>query len=340
MTRFAPPARVGWGTRLSGHLWTLAPLVRRADPSPPSVRWQTSVEDPQAGPVRLTGRWSEVPGAEEAVVLVHGIAGSHDAVYMRRGAAAAVAAGISCLRINLRGADRSGEDYYHAGLTADLAAAVASPELAPSRRLFLLGYSLGGHVALRLATEAPDERIAAVAAICSPVDLALGQRMIDSRRATPYRRHVLRGLRQIYAPVAARRADLVPVSVETARRIRTMREWDHRVVAPRHGFASAEDYYRQVSVARRLDDLAVPALLVRSDADPMIPAAGLVAALAGVEAPRLTVQWVTGGHLGFPRKLVVGSEAVPGLDPWVLAWLRRAGGEGPRPLSAAPPPAR
>ena len=87
---------------------------------------------------------------------------------MIRGAAAAEMAGLSCLRMNLRGSDRMGEDYYHGGLTVDLHAALASSEAQRYRRIYLLGYSLGGHVVLRLATEPADPRLVAVAAVCAP----------------------------------------------------------------------------------------------------------------------------------------------------------------------------
>lgn len=66
---------------------------------------------------------------------------------LRRAARVAEAAGLDSLRLNLRGADRMGEDGYHAGLTADLAAALASPELADYRSVGVLGFSLGGHPA-------------------------------------------------------------------------------------------------------------------------------------------------------------------------------------------------
>lgn len=309
---------------LRGHLWTIAPRVRhrfRPLPLPESRPWETTLEDPVAGPVRLTGRWREVPAAEEALLLVHGLGGCTDSHYLHGGMAAAEAAGISVLRINLRGADRLGEDFYHAGLTADLHAALASEELRPYRRLYALGYSLGGHLALRLGSEAGDPRLAAVAALCSPLDLALSQREIDSPSLWLYRRYLLRSLNDIYAAVAARRP--VPIPVREAARIRGLREWDDRVVAPRHGFAGAADYYARASVAPRLPDLRVPALLVSSEWDPMVPAKAVRAALQG-PAPRLEVRWLKGGgHVAFPRAMDAGLGEGSGVDAQVVGWLRR-----------------
>lgn len=177
-----------------GHLWTIGPRLRhsvRPLPCPEPRPWETTVEDARTGTVRLTGRLREVPGADELVMLVHGLGGSTESHYMPRGASAAEQAGLSCLRLNLRGSDRRGDDYYHAGQTADLHAALASPELKPYRRLYVLGYSLGGHVALRLAAEEADPRLAAVAAVCAPIDLARSQLELDSPAAWVYRRYLL-----------------------------------------------------------------------------------------------------------------------------------------------------
>jgi len=103
----------------------------------------------------------------------------------------------------------------------------------------------------------------------------------------------------------------VPLPAEQARRIRYIQEWDERVVAPRHGFAGAADYYRRASVASRLASLHLPALLVAAEDDPMVPAAALAPALAD-PPPSLEVRWLAAaGHLGFG----------PDLDAVLLAWL-------------------
>lgn len=319
---------------LSGHYWTVAPRFQALPPEPPAVPWSLTLDDLAVGPVKLSGRWSEVPGAQAAVLLVHGIAGCADARYARLGAAAALELGMSCLRLNLRGADRAGEDYYHAGLSSDLARVIESPELAGYERVHVMGYSLGGHLALRLAAVEAPPRLGAVAAVCAPLDLASCQVSFDRSGASVYRHFVLRGLKRIYTAVAERRE--VPIPVPAARRIRTIRQWDERVVAPRWGFAGADDYYAQASVAPHLPSLSVPALLVASQGDPMVPAATLTPVLARQSPERLTVRWLRGaGHLGFPEGQILDDLALPGiewndeleagLDHQIVAWLRHNG---------------
>ena len=319
---------------MHGHWWTVGPTLRdrlRPPGAPPARPWTTVVQDPRIGPVRLTGLFQDGTsdgGADAAggggptvVLLVHGLGGSATSSYMVRAAAGCAALGIACLRLNMRGCDRLGEDFYHAGLTADLHAALASPELAPYNRLYAFGNSLGGHLALRLACDQHDPRLRAVAAISAPLDLAASAAAIDGPVLGLYRRYLLGNLKEIYAAVAARRP--VPTPVEEAKRIRYLRTWDRKTVAPRHGFANAADYYRRESVGPRLPDLKLPALLVTADHDPMLPPSTLRPALAAA-SPALEVHWVRrGGHMGFHADLDLGLNAPLGLSSQVLAWLRQ-----------------
>ncbi len=310
---------------LRAHAWTVGPtilhrLARR--PEPAAEVWGTTLQDPVAGTVHLSGRLGRSGASGRILVMVHGLGGSHASFYAVRTAHAAARAGLDCLRLNLRGADRTGEDYYHAGLTADLRAAIASEALSGYREIFLMGYSLGGHLVLRYATEDPDPRVRAAAAVCAPVDLSGCCVAIDRPSLWVYRTYLLDGLKRIYARVAERRP--VPITPAQARRITTIRGWDDAIVAPRHGFASAEDYYAKASVGPRLRDLKVPALLVSAAHDPMVPWE-TVSPWVAPSPPLLTAKRVPdGGHVGFPGKLNLDEDAEAGLEPQVLAWLQRS----------------
>ena len=292
---------------VSGHAWTVLSHLRdriRPPLPPPAAPWRATVEDPQVGPVRLSGLVDHVPGAERILLVLHGMGGSADRAYCAHTAAAARAAGMSSLRLNLRGADGSGEDIYHIGMVDDLAAAVASPEVARYREVVALGYSLGGHVALRhAALAAAGGGIRAYAAVCAPLDLAAGVAHIDHPLRWPYRRHLLDGVKEVYRHVAARRS--MPLELGAMLAIRTVREWDEKVIAPRFGFAGADDYYRQVGVGPLLARLEVPVLFVAGSGDPMIPAWTLRPLLARA-SPAVEIRWIRmGGHLGFPSELAV-----------------------------------
>ncbi len=309
---------------LAAHYWTIRPIVaNRLKPpqAPASEPWSATIDDPEIGEVRLTGRLSAAAADRRLAVLVHGLTGSAESANMLRAARAAAGAGLASLRLNLRGADGSGADLYHGGLSGDLHAVLASPELARFEHLYLYGYSLGGHIALRFATEVEEPRLAAVAASCSPLDLSASVAAFDRRGGWIYRRHVLSGLCRLVA--AAQEHPRLSLSLAEARRIRTIREWDRHTVVPRFGFASPEDYYRRSSVGHRLERLRRPALLVAARHDPMVSEDAIRGCLNGAPQTLRVIWRERGGHVSFPPDLDLGEAAPPGAEAQIMAWLAR-----------------
>lgn len=309
--------------RLSAHCWTVLPYLndRLRPPIPPTAtRWHTEIRS-SLGPVPLRGFLHVPDGAREVVVLLHGLAGTASSTYLARAARAAAGAGVASLRLSLRGADGDGTDLYHAGLGSDLQAVVDHPALAGFERIFLWGYSLGGHIALRAATgDIVEPRLARVASVCSPLDLARAQQGIDAPAAAIYRRVILRKLRAAYAVVAARHPDL-PGDPEGVRTTTTLRGFDAASVVPRFGFDSVDDYYRRASVGPRLGRLSVPALLVAVRDDPMVPAASIDPSARGVSGVEL--RWLgRGGHVHVPAKVDLGLGTPRSLESQVMDWLR------------------
>ncbi len=313
------------GTSFSGKFWTVAPAALsyfRPPSAPPHEPFRLVVEDPTVGPIALSGALHAPPAARTLIVALHGLGGSAESSYLRQFATAAVAAGHACLRLNHRGAEREAQDYYHAGLTIDLEAVLGAEPLARFERVGLVGFSLGGHVALRYAAERPgrtDPRLAAVAAVCAPLDLDRGATALDGPGTWLYRRYLLPGLQQHVDAVERLR----PVPADRARRarVRGIREWDGLIVAPRWGFASAEDYYARASVAPILDRIDLPAWIIESENDPMVPVWTVERALERV-SPTTEVTWTPrGGHVGMPRDLDLGRPGPKGLHGQLLAWL-------------------
>ena len=305
---------------------TVLPHVRDRlfAPAPaPSVHWETTVRDPERGALRLTGLLREVPGARDLVVLVHGLGGSPDSLACVRGAEVLGRRGASTLCLALRGADRCGEDVYNIALTADLFAALASAEVRAYARVFVLGYSMGGYVALHFAHQCADPRLAGVAALCTPLDLHTAQRHIDTRRAAFYRRRVLRGLIEIYSAVAER-GD-VPTDPARVARVRTMYDWDRLTIAPRYGYDSPEHYYRALSIVPHLEGLRVPALHLVATDDPVVPPTAVLPFLPPAsrrgERGYEVVLVRRAGHLAFPADLDLGFGAERGVDAQVHAWF-------------------
>ncbi len=309
----------------SGHAWTLWQAVdRRLSPSTPldfEEAWRQAIVDPLAGPLELTGRLRRVPEDRRLVVLVHGLGGCSESSYLLRFAAFLAAQGVSSLRLNLRGADRSGKDFYHAGLSDDLEQALASPDLRHFDTVYTVGFSLGGHIVLRHATHNRDPRLRAAAAVCSPLDLSVSGADLDRPMHWLYRRYLFSGLLDMYA--AMQPAYELAHSLDEVRQVSTLRQWDSMTVVPRFGFASADDYYRRASVGPLLPQLEVPALLLASRWDPMVSARSIDNPYAEAAADQLRVVWSQrGGHVSFPRHLDVGLGPQAGLEAQLWSWLQ------------------
>jgi hypothetical protein len=312
---------------LHGHYWTLRrhlEALLRPAPLPPSAAWFASARDPVLGAVRLSGRLRHQPGSEAIIVVVHGLGGSSHSPYTHRAAGAAERAGVSCLRLNLRGADLLGEDLFHAGLASDLDVALQSPELRAYERVHLFGYSLGGHICLRYAAHATDPRLVSVAALCSPIDLAATAAAFDDARLSVYRGHILKGLKQMYVAARARGRTRTRASLEHVLAIRKIRHWDEAVVAPRHGFANATDYYREMSAGPVLSRIQTPTLLVHAKRDPIVPIETVRPWTAATRPPLLVVESDTGGHVGFQAEFSLGQRGRSGVEEQVTSWLLSA----------------
>jgi len=168
----------GRSSALRGHYWTvrtgalgrLPGLSAFVYPAPASIPWSTRGRVVRWGEVTLSGKWTRC-GSHALLLVLHGLGGDADAPYVRHLAYFAARRGLDCLRLNFRGADRSGAGLYHCVASDDVALALADASLRDYRDVFVAGHSLGGQVALHYASGAPDPRLRAVAAVCPPLDL-------------------------------------------------------------------------------------------------------------------------------------------------------------------------
>lgn len=246
-------------------------------------------------------------------MLVHGLGGDADSPYMRETALTLQAGGFATLRLSMRGAGTSDADFYHAGLASDLVTVLADPTLAAYARVFVLGFSLGGHVSIHLALlDQRDPRVAAIVAICAPLDLERNVIELDTPVGWIYRRHILNGLAKIHAKVHGQ-----------ARRFATIREWDSMTVVPRYGFDSCEQYWRSQAAGPRLRTAGIPVLYIGSESDPMVPATTVRPHLERAGS-HVDVRWVRGGgHVGFPRAVDLGMPGELGLVAQIHSWIAK-----------------
>lgn len=208
-------------------------------------------------------------------LVVHGLTGCQDSAYVRASAAFFLARGHPVLRLNLRGAGPSRaqcRERYHAGRTADLRAVFAGlPDDLEAAGVVALGYSLGGNLLLKFLGDGPvPDRLRAAAAVSAPIDLAAAARRFSRPRNLLYRRWLLARVKEEAQGPAA---DLSARERAAIARAWTIPEFDDAFVAPRNGFAGADDYYARCSARGFLAAIGTPTLLVHAADDPWIPAA-------------------------------------------------------------------
>jgi len=242
-----------------------------------------------------------------AVVLVHGLTGCEDSIYVRASAAFWLARGHTVVRLNLRGAGPSRPlcgDQYHAGRSGDLRDALLAllefPGIHFDAGLFLVGYSLGANMLLRfLAEEAAAFPVVAAMSVSAPIDLKAAQLRLMQPRNWGYHRYLLTRMRDeaLATPrelSASERAAIVGADSVLA--------YDEQVVAPRNGFAGADDYYRQCSGLRFLPAITTPTLLVHAKDDPWIPPLAYEQ-FDWAAHPALSLRLTgAGGHVGFHER--------------------------------------
>jgi predicted alpha/beta-fold hydrolase len=227
------------------------------------------------------------------VILLHGLTGCIDSIYMLRTTETLLRRGWPVLRLNLRGAGASRSlcrRDYHAGASGDLRAVLRQMDggLA-AHGLVLVGFSLGGNIALKyLAEEGGRAPVLGAATVSAPIDLKAAQLRLMARRNRGYHDYLLARAKTCFLLSRAERAA-----------IGTIYDFDELVTAPRNGFAGADDYYRGASAAPLLNEIRVRTLLISASNDPWIPSAAY-RAIDPRANRRMTVLLPRGGgHVGF-----------------------------------------
>jgi predicted alpha/beta-fold hydrolase len=235
------------------------------------------------------------------ILFLHGLEGSADAGYIQSFAQAALLRGFTVHRKNLRtcgGTEELCETMYHSGLTSDTREIAARIRARSRNPLFLVGFSLGGNVVLKLAGElGHSDLLSGVCAVSTPIDLAVCVRNIDRPSNLLYARRFLERL----CNRVRRKSKLAPhlYTENGLDDVKTIWEFDDRFTAPLFGFGAAANYYATQSAIRYLDAIRTPTLVIAAKDDPLVPFA-LYEHPAFRSNPALTLLAPQfGGHLGF-----------------------------------------
>ena len=308
-----------------GNLQTIwaATLSRRHFGAPPRFtreRWETPDGDFIDVDHLQTTTIAPVPH----LVLFHGLEGSSASQYAQAFASVAQQRGWAFSVPHFRGC--SGElnrapRAYHSGDFEEIGWILQGLRARSSAPLLVVGISMGGNALLRWAQEAGSSAAAtaaAVAAVCSPIDLAASGHAIDRGfNWLVYSRMFLRSMKPRALDKWLQHPGLFDRDKLAA--ARTLFEFDNVFTAPLHGFRDTPDYWARASAKPHLARIRIPTLVLNARNDPFVPAASLP---AQADVGRHVTLWqpAQGGHVGFVQGALPPGEVLT-MPQAVATWL-------------------
>ena len=215
-------------------------------------------------------------GSDKIVIILHGLEGSSESKYMQALSLVARDSGIDSVSVNFRGC--SGEpnrllSSYHSGKIDDLAEVF--DYLNGNHKYetyYLVGYSLGGNMALKYLGEGrfqlPNQLKAAVA-VSVPCDLRASSEEISKFWNTVYMQRFLISLKK----KTLKKMEQFPearLERERLLKVNNFFDFDNLYTAPVHGFKDAFDYWEQNSCRQFLGGIKTPSLLITATDDPFL----------------------------------------------------------------------
>jgi predicted alpha/beta-fold hydrolase len=249
-------------------------------------------------------RWQERKSEHPTMLLLHGLEGSAESIYILGTADKAFRAGFNVVRVNQRTCGRTEHltpTLYHSGMTGDILSVIRElVETEGFREIYLVGFSMSGNMALRLACQEEEElpvELRGVCAVSPSVDLVAAADAMALPSNWIYQRSFLRSLHKRMR----RKKKLFPelYDIEGLRRIRTMRDFDERFTSRYGGYKDATDYYARTSSFPLLSNLSKPALIIHAENDPFVPFQPLRHPSVAENPYIILLAPQTGGHVGF-----------------------------------------
>jgi predicted alpha/beta-fold hydrolase len=244
---------------------------------------------------------SGTAGRRPVVILIHGLTGCEDSIYMCASTAHLLRAGFPVLRLNLRGAGPSRPHcglHYHAGRSEDLRLILSAlPPAVTAGGMVAVGFSLGGNLLLKYLGEVGSRTaLLAAATISAPLDLLATAHRIGAPRNAVYHWYFLRECQREVLPPAS---IVSPEERHAALGAQNLWQFDEQFTAPRNGFEGAGDYYRRNSSRIFIDEIVVPTLLIHALDDPIVPGEPYREYDWSRNRRLLPMLQPKGGHVGF-----------------------------------------
>lgn len=334
--------------RLMAHLSTLTGPFRYSTPqtlAPQKVSFEYSqrasptrstIYSDQASPAhqgRIVAHYYHSPREDDVIapllVLIPGLGGSAFSPYMGWVAHRAGQLGYATLALSHRGSGDSSPGYYHAGWYQDALHCVEHPSLVHHTRRLLAGFSLGGHIAGRLACAADARGVyQSIFACGAPLDLKATQLHLDHHALPIYKRYLLANIKRVAHGLllASARNELI-LSEEQREGLalslnaKTIAEFDRYAIAKLLGYSSEEAYYEGESLTSYLSELHTSLTWAMNQYDPFITYSQLLQLPSHILTNPLFCSslYQRGGHIYGHAS---GESALPSAMNALFIWLR------------------
>lgn len=259
--------------------------------------------------------WTEA-GDGAVVILFHGLTGSGKSRYIRSIMKELQGSGYRCVLMHFRGC--SGEPNitagsYHSGHTADIDYTInLVAQRYPAQKIIAVGYSLGGNALLKYLAQNRTNPLHFAMSISPPLLLAEGAQRLNTGFSKLYQWNLVGQLIDAVQAKDKRYPELKLHKLDYEN-IKTLVEFDEKITAPLHGYASAEDYYEKASTLADLKIIDTPTHIIFARNDPFFTENCLPSSDSAM-SEKVTFEIIDrGGHVSF----INGHVPLMGRD-----WLR------------------
>jgi len=247
---------------------------------------------------------SKVNNATTIVIAIHGLEGSSQSKYIISVVNYLNTRDIDVAALNLRGC--SGEDNqnaysYNSGKTDDLELVVNYLVTHYNyKNIVLLGYSMGGNIALKYMGETSNmpSQLRGAVTLSVPCDLKGSSESLAKKTNSIYMKRFLKLLKS----KALLKKDKFPeyhlneVAILSAT---NFSDFDNEVTAPLFGFKNAEDYWNKCSCKQFISDIKKPTLLINALDDSFLSQSCYPVREAQNNPMFMLEMPKYGGHVGF-----------------------------------------
>ncbi len=269
--------------------------------------------------IKLSGEYCVPPSASALVIIIHGWLGSANSVYVLAAAQALHENGYATFRLNLR--DHGGSEGINRAIFLATRLQEVVQAIKELQRLFvfsryaMVGFSLGGNIALRLSVLLQEEiPINHIIAICPPLNPQETTEAIENNRL--YHRYFVHRWRKSLQSKLHHFPDLD--DVRTIRSLPSLSDLNHYLVRRHSPYSDCAHYFADYTLTEEVfAAIKVPSVLVFATDDPLINYRTQLSLPANNEMTVYTPQY--GGHCGFLMNLRLHSWIDYCLPYWLMS---------------------